>query len=163
MQQVSLNYLGRLVLAGALLLLPATLTAQAQSGQVQTSSDAPASAETAATPEFTGPIDLTVTRARKPTRCGVTDSRGEIVVCGGDRGDDLKVPGSADDPDSREGLNNGVPQAPSVSGLVDCKVKKCRNFGRVPPPVFVIDLKSIPEAPKGSDAEKVANGEISDR
>lgn len=160
MQQVSLSFLGRLVLPLAVLLLPVAVQAQAQN-----SSDPQAAfnADAAAAPEFSGPIDLTVTRARKPTRCGVTDSRGEIVVCGGDRGEDLKVPGSADDPNSREGLNNGVPQAPSVSGLVDCKVKKCRNFGRVPPPVFVIDLKSIPEAPKGSDAEKVANGEISDR
>ena len=160
MQQVSLSFLGRLVLPLAVLLLPVAVQAQAQNSN---NPQAAFNADAAATPEFSGPIDLTVTRARKPTRCGVTDSRGEIVVCGGDRGEDLKVPGSADDPNSREGLNNGVPQAPSVSGLVDCKVKKCRNFGRVPPPVFVIDLKSIPEAPKGSDAEKVANGEISDR
>jgi len=27
----------------------------------------------------------------------------------------------------------------------------------------MIDLKSIPETPKDSDAEKVANGEMSDR
>ncbi len=71
---------------------------------------------------ITEPIDLTVTlKPRK--RCGTFDSRGEIVVCGVDRGEDLKVPGSADEPGSHQSLYNGVPQAPSVSGLADCSVK----------------------------------------
>lgn len=111
---------------------------------------------------ITEPIDLTVTlKPRK--RCGTFDSRGEIVVCGVDRGEDLKVPGSADEPGSHQSLYNGIPQAPSVSGLADCSVKKCIGIGKAPPKIFIIDVKSLPEAPKGSDAEKVANGEISDR
>ena len=110
-----------------------------------------------------GPINLMITSQRRPARCGTTNGRGEIVVCGSDHGEDVRVPSTADsDPDSREGQDNGIPQAPNVSGLPDCR-KKCIGFGSEPPRVYVIDLKSIPEAPRGSDAEKVARGEISDR
>ena len=110
-----------------------------------------------------GSIDLTVTVPHR-TRCGTTSPTGEIVVCGADHGEDVRVPSTADsDPNSREGQNTGIPQAPSVSGLPDCRKTKCHGFGRAPPMIYVIDLKSIPEAPKGSDADKVAKGEISDR
>ena len=110
-----------------------------------------------------GPINLMITSQRRPPRCGTTNGRGEIVVCGADNGADVRVPSTSDsDPDSREGQDTGIPQAPSVSGLPDCR-RGCIGMGKAPPPVYVIDLKSIPEAPKGSDAEKVARGEISDR
>jgi hypothetical protein len=109
-----------------------------------------------------GPIDLTVTQ--KPRRrCGSSGGSGEIIVCGADHGEDLKVPGSADEPGSHQSLYNGIPQAPSLSGLPDCSQRKCIGIGKAPPKIYIIDVKSLPEAPKGSDAEKVANGEISDR
>ncbi len=141
---------------GATVLLVAPQSAPAQ--------DKPAAAtpETAQSAIPTDPIDLTVTlKPRK--RCGAMDSRGEIVVCGADHGEDLKVPGSADEPGSHQSLYNGIPQAPSVSGLPDCSQHKCIGIGKAPPKIYIIDVKSLPEAPKGSDAEKVANGEISDR
>ncbi len=122
-----------------------------------------ASSEAADADPPIGSIDLTVTVPRR-TRCGTTDGRGEIVVCGADHGDDVRVPSTADsDPNSKEGQNTGLPQAPSVSGLPDCRKTKCHGFGRAPPRIYVIDMKSIPEAPKGSDADKVAKGEIPDR
>jgi len=111
---------------------------------------------------ITEPIDLTVT-LKPRRRCGSANAQGEIVVCGADHGTDLKVPGSADELGSHQSLYNGIPQAPSVSGLPDCSVKKCIGIGKAPPKIYIIDVKSLPEAPKGSDAEKVANGEISDR
>lgn len=126
-------------------------------------SAAAASSEAAQAGPPIGSIDLTVTVPRR-TRCGTTDGRGEIVVCGADHGEDVRVPSTADsDPNSKEGQNTGIPQAPSVSGLPDCRKTKCHGFGRAPPRIYVIDMKSIPEAPKGSDADKVAKGEISDR
>lgn len=126
-------------------------------------SAAAASSEAAQADPPIGSIDLTVTVPRR-TRCGTTDGRGEIVVCGADHGEDVRVPSTADsDPNSKEGQDTGIPQAPSVSGLPDCRKTKCHGFGRAPPRIYVIDMKSIPEAPKGSDADKVAKGEISDR
>ncbi len=101
--------------------------------------------------------------APKPRRCAGTTAGGEILVCGADRGEDIRVPSTADDdPFSREGLNNGVPRAPNVSGLPDCS-RGCIGVGSVPPPLYVINVKELPEAPKDSDAEKVANGELADR
>jgi len=32
-----------------------------------------------------------------------------------------------------------------------------------PPPVYYIDIEALPEAPPGSDADKIANGEIPER
>ena len=100
-----------------------------------------------------------------PPRCGLPDPTGAIVVCA-DRGEDLRVLSTAEsDPasaESRHALDNGVPRAPNVSGLPDCS-RGCIGVGRAPPPVYLIDLSAIPEAPEGSDADKVAKGEISGR
>lgn len=160
-----------LVFAGFALLGAASgapLAAQPQA-KAQTVKPGPAAANPAAPSEAAnadppaGLIDLTVTVPHR-TRCGTTSGTGEIVVCGADHGEDVRVPSTADsDPNSREGQNTGIPQAPNVSGLPDCRKTKCHGFGRAPPVIYVIDLKSIPEAPKGSDADKVAKGEISDR
>ena len=142
-----------IVVPVALLVVPLAAPAQDKAAAK------PVAAEDAVPSE---PIDLTVTlKPRK--RCGSTDSRGEIVVCGADHGEDLKVPGSADEPGSHQSLYNGIPQAPSVSGLPDCSQHKCIGIGKAPPKIYIIDVKSLPEAPMGSDADKVAKGEISDR
>ena len=72
---------------------------------------------------------------------------GEILVC--------REPSDTDlgDPD------DGLPRAPDVSGLPDCS-QGCIRFGRKPPDPLIIDLKSIPEAPPGSDADRIARGEM---
>jgi len=98
-------------------------------------------------------------------RCRSARKSGEIVVCV-DRGEDLRVPSTADsDPSSlaaRRALNNGVPQAPAFSK--SCKGQPgCITGGWAPPPIYVIDLAAIPEAPEGSDADKIAKGEMPDR
>ena len=37
----------------------------------------------------------------------------------------------------------------------------CRgNVGGAPPPVYYVDLDSLPAPPEGSDADKIAKGEM---
>jgi hypothetical protein len=86
------------------------------------------------------------------------------VVCV-DRGEDLRVPSTAEtDPSSlaaRHALNNGVPRAPAFSR--SCKGQPgCVTGGWAPPPIYVIDVKALPEAAEGSDADKIAKGLIPD-
>lgn len=95
--------------------------------------------------------------------CDEARRQGEIVVCGADRGEQWRVPSTADsDPASRQGQDTGVPRAPDVSGLPDCS-RGCVGFGRVPPPVYVVDFSKLPEAPAGSDADRIAKGEAPTR
>ena len=92
-------------------------------------------------------------------RCkpGVGD---EIVVCA-DHGEDQRVPSTAEtDPSSlaaRRNLNNGVPRAPQFDRGY---CASCPHFGSVPPPVFYVDLDALPAPPEGSDADKIAKGEM---
>jgi hypothetical protein len=92
-------------------------------------------------------------------RCRPTSAQ-EIVVCV-DHGEDLVVPSTAEsDPNSREArraLDGGVPRAPQLDHGY---CAECPHFGSVPPPPYYIDLKAIPEAPPGSDADKIARGEV---
>jgi hypothetical protein len=90
-------------------------------------------------------------------------SDGEIVVCA-DHGADLKVPSTAEsDPNSREArraLDNGVPRAPQLD-RGSCKGQAgCVVGGWAPPPVYYIDVTALPEPPEGSDADKIAKGEM---
>ena len=99
-------------------------------------------------------------------RCRSARKTGEIVVCV-DRGEDLRVPSTAEsDPSSlaaRRALNNGIPRAPQLD-RGSCKGQPgCVVGGWAPPPIYVIDLSTIPEAPEGSDADKIAKGELPDR
>jgi len=85
----------------------------------------------------------------------------EIVVCAPARGNRWRVPStSASAPDSPAALNDGLPRAPWVSRLPDCRGGDCMGFGWAPPPVHMIDLKAIPEPPAGSDADRIAKGEL---
>lgn len=121
--------------------------------------DAPQEQAAEASSEPTGPMNLSVTATRKPRRCAGLDANGEILVCGKDDGSDVRVP------DDELRTDDGLPRAPEV-GQPSCKKtgsKGCIGFGGVPPPVYYIDVKSIPLPPKGSDAEKVAKGELRDR
>ncbi|SFF74270.1 hypothetical protein SAMN05518801_101146 [Novosphingobium sp. CF614] len=104
-----------------------------------------------------------VTPDTSRSRCFKTIRQGEIVVCAPDE-DEFRVKSTGDeDPYSAQALNDGRPHAPDVSGLPDCRPgsrKGCIGIGSVPPPVYLIDLSSIPLAPAGSDADKIAKGEI---
>jgi hypothetical protein len=95
---------------------------------------------------------------------GAAGGENEIVVCGRDDSARWRVRSSREtDPLSRESLRDGLPRAPQLD-RGSCKGQPgCMVGGWVPPPVYYIDLKAIPEAPAGSDAEKVARGEMADR
>lgn len=99
-------------------------------------------------------------------RCRTARKADEIVVCV-DRGEDLRVPSTAEsDPSSlaaRHAHNNGIPLAPQLD-RGSCKGQPgCMIGGWAPPPIYVIDLAAIPEAPEGSDADRIAKGELPDR
>jgi hypothetical protein len=104
--------------------------------------------------------------APAPRRRCESDSSDDdaIVVCAPDRGEDQRVPSTAEtDPNSlaaRLYLDNGVPRAPQLD-RGSCKGQAgCIVGGWAPPPVYYIDLRAIPEAPEGSDADKIAKGEM---
>jgi hypothetical protein len=103
---------------------------------------------------------------QRPKTCGTQDKNGEIVVCAPDDGKQWRVPSTSDsDPTSRQATRTGVPRAPQLD-RGSCKGKGqlgCIGVGRAAAPMYMIDLSAIPETPKGSDAEKVAKGEMSDR
>ena len=99
-------------------------------------------------------------------RCRNARKSGEIVVCI-DRGEDLRVPSTAaSDPSSlaaRRALNNGIPRAPQLD-RGSCKGQPgCVVGGWAPPPIYVIDPAALPQAPEGSDADRIAKGELPDR
>lgn len=96
----------------------------------------------------------------------------EIVVCAREQDNSqFRVKSSAQlDPESEEALADGLPRAPDVAGpgifkgpatvgkLCIPGLQKCP-----PPPALIIDLSALPEAPEGSDADKVGKGEIPGR
>lgn len=92
-------------------------------------------------------------------RCRPKPGSDEIVVCV-DRGEDQRVDRSAPDPNTlagRRALDGGVPRAPQFDRGY---CAECPHFGSVPPPVYYIDMTAIPEPPAGSDADKIAKGEM---
>lgn len=92
--------------------------------------------------------------------CGRSLRMDEIIVCGLGK-DALRL--KPIEPITNEAvkalnLRKGGPHGAvgaSVTMAV-CFLQKC------PPPIFFIDVKSLPEAPAGSDADKIARGEMSD-
>ena len=103
-----------------------------------------------------GPPDTRARAACPPPKPG-----GEIVVCGqAEDQSQYRVKSSGDLDPTGVGARDGVPHAPDVGtvypGVVvatGCFIPPC------PPPMPVlIDLKAIPEAPPGSDAERVGQG-----
>jgi hypothetical protein len=82
---------------------------------------------------------------------------GEIVVCRAiSDPDQYRVPS----PTEEGRTDNGIPRAPNVSGLPDCSQATCIRMGKQPRQVNLIDLDAIPEAPEGSDADRIAKGEM---
>jgi len=89
---------------------------------------------------------------RKAAPC--PDAKGEEIVVCAEQEDPAKqyVPSDTDsgDPD------DGVPRAPDVSGLPSGGMR----IGKTPHRPLIIDLSKIPEAPAGSDADRIAKGEM---
>jgi hypothetical protein len=87
-------------------------------------------------------------------------SGNEIVVCA--RTEDPKTQYVPSDADSGVADDGGVPRAPDVSGLPSCAgATVCaQHLGRQPRQLYIIDLKAIPEPPPGSDADRIARGDM---
>jgi hypothetical protein len=80
----------------------------------------------------------------------------EIVVCAQrDKVPDQRLPSPTDRAYAAgERPPDPIPQAPYVLGLPECGVEvTCHRVGRAPPPIYIIDLKAIPE---GLTAEEAA-------
>ena len=93
--------------------------------------------------------------------CRATSLADEIIVCGrrgaGQRLQSLELPRVGDPPRGKlrappPGAGVGVSATMSL-----CILQQC------PKPVIHIDVKALPEAPSGSDADLIARGEMSDR
>ena len=88
----------------------------------------------------------------------------EIVVCGvWEEGEQFRTQSTAQlDPESREALNDGLPRAPELGESCKANPEKggCVGFGWVPPPAYMVDFSELPDAPPGSDADRIAKGEI---
>ncbi|MEW9854803.1 hypothetical protein [Novosphingobium sp. M1R2S20] len=89
----------------------------------------------------------------------------DIVVCAQNE-EQFRTQSSSDiDPTSRQATNDGRLSAPDVSGGGIFKGKPslgglCVVPPCPPPPAYMIDLSSIPEAPAGSDADRISKGEV---
>lgn len=86
-------------------------------------------------------------------------SDGTIVVCGGKEASDKERIPLRDETDGAKSTDDGRPRAPNVSGLRDCS-RGCIGLGGVPAPVYYFDIKALPAPPPGSDADRIAKGEI---
>ncbi len=99
--------------------------------------------------------------SRPKPACPTPQAGDEIVVCGKEQDNrDYRVQSSSQLDPTGTGARDSVPRAPDVGtaypGIVvakGCFIPPC------PPAMPVlIDLKAIPEAPPGSDADRVAHG-----
>ena len=106
-----------------------------------------------------------ITRDTSRRNCLKTIKQGEIIVCAPDE-DEFRVPSTADDdPTGAAGTDDGRLRAPDVAGDGIFKGKATASGMCLVPPCppeqpLLIDLSQIPEAPAGSDADKVARGEM---
>lgn len=103
-------------------------------------------------------IDISPEKCRRDA-----DKRSEIVVCADPLRNERERLPLRNESDAARSTRTGTPRAPDVAGI------KCRrgadgvcrgNMGGAPPPIYYIDLAKIPEAPPGSDADKIAKGEM---
>jgi hypothetical protein len=119
---------------------------------------APAAAQNAESAADRRVIELTELQKRqtdlRDKRCYMpAEVRDEIVVCAEQEDPATQyVPSDTDsgDPD------DGVPRAPDVTGLPSDGMR----IGKTPRHPLIIDLTAIPEPPPGSDADKIAKGEM---
>ncbi|MCW1429936.1 hypothetical protein [Novosphingobium sp. JCM 18896] len=98
---------------------------------------------------------------RPQKRCDTSSSSDEIVVCAPDHGERWCVPSTSEEqPSSRQAVRDGRMHAPALD-RGSCRGQAgCITGGWAPPPVYYIDMKAIPEPPPGSDADKIAKGEM---
>ena len=88
---------------------------------------------------------------------------GEIIVCRriGDRSEyRLRAPDAAQKRFAEETMDQANPKPPDF--IRDCHEQGwppgCVRVGSVPPPAHMIDFDALPDAPPGSDADRIARG-----
>ncbi|WP_240197909.1 hypothetical protein [Novosphingobium sp. P6W] len=124
----------------------------------QTASAGPSDADRALAEKMLG-AGGRVTPDKTHNECANPTRQNEIVVCAPDQ-DQFRMPSTADsDPTSDQALKDGRLHTPDVAGGGIFKGKATATFGSVEQP-YIIDLSTIPMAPAGSDADKIAKGEI---
>jgi hypothetical protein len=57
---------------------------------------------------------------------------------------------------AQETMLKGGPRAPEAFGIPDNG--KGIGFGKAPPPAYIVDFQTLPTAPAGSDADRIARG-----
>ena len=98
----------------------------------------------------------------RPRDCGPA-ADGEIVVCGAPvDNEQFRV---ESDTASGQAIGDGVPRAPDASGAYIFKgpatVGGLCGFGLKgcpPPPIYIVDFEALPDAPPGSDADRISRG-----
>jgi hypothetical protein len=85
--------------------------------------------------------------------CGVDTDSG-ITVCGFEDPEHYRLQGEGNDPGAAAKDKKGVHVVPGGLTARACLLQKC------PKELYLIDLKSIPIAPAGSDADKISKGEM---
>lgn len=86
---------------------------------------------------------------------------GSIIVCGSKEANEAERLPLRDQTESALSTKDGLPRAPNVSGLAPCKHNgACLGFGSVPAPMYYFDITALPAPPPGSDADRIAKGEI---
>ena len=88
---------------------------------------------------------------------------GEIVVCRRrrDNGEFAVDEDSSQQRYAEETMDRGDPRTPDVFGIPNHGVVVARGcfIGPCPPPkALIIDIEALPEAPPGSDADRIARG-----
>lgn len=89
---------------------------------------------------------------------------GEIVVCRRRRDQSNERYSSSEEAERRyaaETMDKDSPRAPDVFGITNQGVTVARGcfIGPCPPPpAYIIDVEALPEAPPGSDADRIARG-----
>lgn len=90
--------------------------------------------------------------------CAEPETPGEIVVCARyEDPEQFRVPS---DTDLGTNIDDPVPRAPDL-GPPPCVPSfgtACIRFGKVPPPVHMVDFEALPETPPGSDADRIGRG-----
>lgn len=127
--------------------------------------DPPASTPTRSAEEMIDTSKQVFGEQRLQSSCAKHDAD-EIVVCL-DRRTDQRVASTAQtDPGSRaarKALDGNIPSAPFV-GSINCRKGGdgvCRgNVGTAPEPAYYLDVSALPAPPEGSDADRIAKGEV---
>jgi hypothetical protein len=156
------KHLHRALLRGALAALAVAgqpLAAQDDKPATGGANDAPAQ----------GRINLMVTRPRGEVnqaqaqecvdRADAGAISGEIVVCrqvGDDPANLYSNPEEARKRYAEATANKNAPPPPNTFGIADGNFKF--GFGGAPPPALMIDVGALPQAPAGSDADRIARG-----